>query len=205
MSDKKEKTITWKNWMSIIIILAMIIIVLLFNNQSSSLYPGQNKNVSIENNANVNGSDTNIINNSTKVTSDNDTYFKNWVTVSVKTMTENLNCISKAGKNRNFTDMERCGKFLSENSNNSLRSIDEYNVSPPMQITLEEYKKALQNYNIGGVKLETGARNRNVSQMGDAIIYIERGATDVDNIIVILYPNSTLDTKTVKKDNQEIN
>lgn len=144
--------------------------------------------------------DTDTANNNTSIIGVNDTYFKNWVTISFKTMAENLNCISEAGKNRNFTDMERCGKFLSQNSDNALRFINEYNVSPSMRVVLEEYKKALESYNIGGVKLETGARNRNASQMGNAIKYIEGGTASVNNVTTILYPNGTFGTK----NNQEI-
>ena len=197
MNDKKEKTTVWK--MPIIIMLAMVIIVLLFNSQSSSPYRDQNENISIENNKNVTGNDVVTMDNGTNIIRDNDTYFKNWVTVSFKTIAENLDCISKAGKNRNFTDMERCGKFLSQNSDNNLRFINGYSVSSSMQTTLEEYKEALENYNIGGIKLETGAKNRNASQMGDAIKYIEMGTTGVKNVTTILYPNGTLDTRTVEK------
>lgn len=178
MDDKKEKTVSWKNWISMIIILAMIIFVSFFNSQSQILFPDQNEKRA-DNNTSFAENTTNI---DANITMNDDIYFKKLATVSLKTIAENLNCINKGGKNKNFTDIERCGKFLRENTNNSLRTMNQLNVSSSMQVTFEEYKNALINYNIGGEKLEIGAINRNASQMGDAIKHIENGNVGINNM-----------------------
>lgn len=206
MDDKKEKTGFWQSWMTIAILLAFTLMVVWFNSQSPSIRPEPDENISIgngthvpigngtnftiENGANIStGNEENIpIGNNTNVQMDIDTSFQNWIVLSFKVIDENLECISKAGNKRNFTDMERCGKFLGDNSNISLRHINEYNnVSSSMKTVLDEYEKALKDYNIGGIKLEIGARNGNVSQMGDAIGDIQNGTNHIKVVDKILY------------------
>jgi hypothetical protein len=191
MDDKKEKKGFWRSWMTIAVLAALTIMVLIFNSQSPSML-SQNENISIGNGTNVEGS-TNVMDNST-IPMDNDTFFKSVVKVNLGVISEDLNCISRAGQTRNFNETERCGKLLSENANMSLRHVSGYNVSHPLQATLDEYKKALEYYNIGGAKLEIGARNRDLSQMGDAIGYIQNGTARINVITVVLYGNGTYNT-----------
>ena len=196
-NDKKEKTGFWRSWMTIAVLAALTVMVFIFNSQSPSIRLDQNVNVSISNGTNIagngTGNDTDITNSNIAIIN-NDTFFKNSVEVNLAVILENLNCISEAGRNRNFNATERCGKFLSESSNIYLRNARGYNVSPSLQPALEQYKSALEFYNIGGTRLEIGARNRNLSQMGDAIEYIQNGTTNVNRVTEVLYGNGTYNT-----------
>jgi hypothetical protein len=205
MDDKEEKKGFWRSWMTITILLALTIMVAFLFSSHSPYIPYQNENTSIGNGTNVEGStnivgngtnvegSTNIVGNST-IVMDNDTFFKTAVRVNFGTISEDLNCISAAGKNRNFNETERCGKLLSENANLSLMHVSGYNVSHPLQTALNEYKNALEYYNIGGTKLEIGARNRDLSQMGNAIGDIQNGTVRINMVTAVLYGNGTYNT-----------
>ncbi len=153
---------------------------------------GYNKNVQIGSDSNIlSENDANILTNKM----DNDTFFQNWVTVSFDVINSNLNCISESSYKKDFANIEKCGKFLEENSNISLKSINEYNnISPHIKIISDEYEIALKNYSIAGKKLAVGAKNKNVSQMGDAIVYIQDGNDHIKTINNILYQDS-IDSK----------
>lgn len=188
MDDQKENKGFWRSWMTITILAALAIMtVFLFSSQSPYVPSFQNGNISMNNGTNVKGS-VNIIENSTNAM-DNDTFFKSDVKVNIGIISENLQCISNAGRTKNFTQIERCGQFLSENANISLSHASGYKVSHPLQIPLNEYKKALGYYNIGGTKLVIGAKNRDLSQMGDAIGYIQNGTARFDMVASALYGN----------------
>lgn len=190
MDDKKEKKGFWQSWMTITILMALTIMVFIFNSQGPSIRSEQDENISIGNSINVEDNNANITDNST-IIMDNDTYFKKSVEVNIGVIIDDLNCISEAGKNRDVNATERCGTFLRENSNIYLTSLSRYNVSNSLQTALDDYKKALEYYNAGGSKLETGARNKNTSQIIDAIEYIQNGTTYLDRVAIVLSGNAT--------------
>lgn len=187
MNNRKEKSWIGKNLVLIMVILATVLIVILLNGQS--LFNGQSSNPISDQNVSI-GNNTNMSN---ETNADKD--FKNWLSLSFMPIYNDLDCISKAGKNQNFSDTELCGKLLKEDSNRSLRQISKYNVSISLQASLDEYKKSLEYYNIGGLNLEIGARNRNVTQMVEATRYIQNGTENmyiVTNILNnISYKNDT--------------
>jgi hypothetical protein len=210
MDDKKEKTGFWQSWMTIVVLFAVVLMVAWFNSQSPAIRSESNENISIGNGNHipiVNGSGEQVasgndvqtgegtglqMKNSTVVPMDNDTFFKTWVALSFKAINENLDCISKAGEIRNLVGIETCGKLLGDNSNSSLRHMYEYtNVSVSMQIVSDEYKKALEDYQIGGVNIEIGARNVNESQMDNAIGYIQEGNMHIKLVDKMISGNDT--------------
>lgn len=211
MEDEKEKKF-WQSWMTIVILLAVVVMVAWFNSQSPAIRLDENisigngTRVPIENSAGVqigNGADVQTgkstgvqIENNTVVQMDNDTFFKAWVAVSFKVINENLDCLYKAGEVRNLTSVEACGRLLAENSNSSLRHMSGYiNVSTSLLAVSNEYKKALEDYNIGGVDIVIGAKNKNGSQMSNAIEYIQNGTAHIKLVDKMLSGNNT----TVKK------
>ncbi len=149
---------------------------------------GYGKNVQIGRDPNISSeNDTNILSNKM----DNDTFFQNWVATSFDVIDANLKCISESSYKKDFANIEKCGRFLEENSNISLRDIKEYdNISPHTKIISDEYESALKDYNIAGNKLTIGARNKNVSQMGYAIEYIQDANNRIKKINSILYQDS---------------
>jgi hypothetical protein len=201
MDDKEEKKGFWQSWMIIAVLAILAIMVFIFNPYMISK---QNENISIGNGTKDNGTNvegnTNVTDNSI-VPMDNDTFFKTMVEVNSRTIFENLDCISRAGKTKNFSETERCGKFLSDNANLFLRHLNGYNVSTYLQETLGEYKNALSYYNIGGTKLEIGARSRNLSQMGDAIKYIQNGTIYINKVADVLYGNETFNVTNMTSNN----
>lgn len=199
MDDKKEKTGFWQSWMTIVILSALAIMVIWSNIQTPSVRPESDENVSMgnlthiptSNNANTVRNDiTTTVDNSTNVQADNDTIFKTWMALSFKEINGNLDCISKESTFRNFAGIERCSELLANNSNFSMRHTVTYNVSSSLQAVSDEYIRALEDYNIGGMKLEIGARNQNESQMGDAIEYIQNGTAHIQLIDSMLNNNS---------------
>lgn len=209
MNDEKEKKGFWQSWMTIAILLTLTIMVIIFNSQGPSIRSEQNENIPIGNvinippghdnitGRNITDGDTNITVRGTNITGnniaimDNDTYFRKMVEVNLGEIYFNLKCISRAGQTQNFSETERCARFLSENSNLSLRHANDYNVSSSIQNAVREYKNALEYYNIGGTKLAIGARNRNASQMNDAVEDIQNGTAHVDKTTLILFGNGS--------------
>jgi len=188
MGNETEKKGFWRSWMTITILATLVIMtVFLFSNQSPYVPSLQNGNISMNNGTGIKGS-ANIIDNSTNAM-DNDTLFKNSVRVNLGIIAEDLTCVSNAGQTKNFSKIERCGQFLSENANLSLSQTSGYIVSPPLQLSLGEYMSALKYYNIGGIKLEIGARNRNLAQMGDAIGDIQNGTARINMVTHVLFTN----------------
>lgn len=117
---------------------------------------------------------------------DKDKNFKNWIYLSIVPIIDDINCVSKAAKKQNFSDTERCGIFLRDDSNRSLRQIDGYNISLSLKDVRDEYRKSLEYYNLGGLNLEIGARNRDPLQMYNATMYIQNGTRGIDRIMVLL-------------------
>jgi len=196
MDDKKEKTGFWQSWMTIALLLAMTLMVVWFNSQGPIVRSEPDENISIGNNVNISiGNNVNMsIANDTNVPTEkmnNDTFFKNWVSVSFDVIKENLDCISTAGYKKDIVNMERCGRFLSDNSNTSLKNINEYSISSSMQKLSDEYRQALEDYNAGGTILEIGAKNENASQMGLAAKYIQSGNMHIEVVNVLFQGNAS--------------
>jgi hypothetical protein len=182
--NKEEKKGFWRSWMTIAILITLTIMVaILFNGRAP--YIPQNENISTISNSG----------NSNVTAIDNDTFFKSSANVNIGVMSEDLKCISDAGKSKDFNGIEKCGKLLSEDANLSLKHA-EYNVSSPLQLSLKEYRDALEYYNIGGAKLEIGSRNRNVSQMAEAIGYIQNGTARISMVTYILNNENTVPSAT---------
>lgn len=205
MEDRKEKTKFWQSWMTVAILLGVTIMVIWFNAQGPAVRPepdenisivnslrdskpisiGNNKPISIGNNETISiGSSKHIsIGNNTNVTEkkmDNDTLFKTWVGVSFNAINDNLNCISQAGYKKDIVNVENCGIFLRANSNLSLENMNRYSISPSIQNMSDEYRKALEDYNVAGINLEIGAKNRNTSQMALGAKYIKSGNMHIE-------------------------
>ena len=199
MDDKKEKPGFWQSWMTITVLSALVIMVIWSNVQTPATRPESDENISMGNaahvpkNNDVNTGENEIsaqAENNTDVPMDNDTFFKTWISMSFMAINENLDCISKASGIKNPAGVEVCSGFLANNSNISLKGIEQHNISSSMQNVSEEYIKALEDYNIGGARLEIGARNRNESQMRDAIGYIQNGTAHVKLVDAMLNNNS---------------
>ena len=186
MDDKKEKPGLWQSWMTITVLSALVIMVIWSNIHTPATRPEENvsmgniTHVPTDNNVNTeeNGINTQVENN-TGVPVDNNTIFKTWMALSFKEINQNLECISKESTFKNFAGIERCGRLLANSSNFSMRHVDQYNISSSLQNVSDEYIKALEDYNIGGMRLEIGARNQNLSQMGDALDYIQNGTAHI--------------------------
>lgn len=125
--------------------------------------------------------------NVTALPMDDDTFFETWVMMSYKAINENLFCISKASGDQNLSSIEECGRRLRENTNISLRDIDKHGANFSRKIVVEEYKKALIFYNIGGMDLEIGAKSENVPQMNYAVENIKNGTVHVELVDKMLY------------------
>jgi len=165
-----------KNFVLIAIIGTLILTVLYVSLQD-------NQSINQENQDIMPGED--IAMNSSIV--DENKLFKDWFTFSYESIYSDINCIRDAAKNQDFNRTARCGEFLEYDSNISLTRIDEFTVSnATLQIVLREYKKSLIDYNIGGLMLETGAKDRNITLMGDATARIQNGSIRIDSITDIL-------------------
>jgi hypothetical protein len=112
-----------------------------------------------------------------------------------QTIAEDLKRIRDNARNKNFTTMEMSGKFLKDHSNMFLGQIDEFNVSSYQKATLVEYKKSLDEYNIGGLYLEDGSKNKNVTEMNDSIGHIQNGIYNEYRVMQMLYENNTTPTR----------
>lgn len=211
MDDRKEKTGFWQSWMTITLLLAVAIMVFWFNSQGPAVrYEGEN--VSVGNGAYVpigdnvdikteNNVDTPIENEKNSPTSsgtntstgrmDNDTFFKTWIGVSFNAINYDLDCISQAGYKKDIANVERCGGFLRNNSNLSLEDIDGYSISPSMNKLSNEYRQALLDYNAAGMYLETGAKNRNASQMAIGAKYLKSGNMHIEVVNILFSGNES--------------
>lgn len=211
MDDRKEKTGFWQSWMTIVLLLAVAVMVIWFNSQGPAVryedenismgngayVPiGDNVGTQIENSANipiknnVNMPTGNTVNMSTGEM-DNDTFFKTWIGVSFNAINYDLNCISEAGYKKDMASVERCGRFLKNNSDISLKDISDYSVSPSMQKLSVEYRQALEDYNVAGTNLEIGARNRNASEMALGAAYLQSGNMHIEVVNVLFSGNTS--------------
>lgn len=174
--EKLKKTIR-DNFTIIAIILIVSMISFLLSDKN--FFPKSELNIP----TNVN---KNLTNGTTINMTDDDKNFKNWFYLSFRTITDDINCISKAAKKQNFSDTARCGEFLTSDANISLGQINTYNVSSSMQEALDEYRKSLEDYAIGGSNLEMGAKNMDMQQMNNATMYIQNGTTRMGHIMSLL-------------------
>lgn len=134
-----------------------------------------NADNSYEQNPNIIKTENGTINKTEK-----DIEFIDWFQLSYKPISDDINCISSAAKNKDFNETTRCAKFLEEDSNRSLRQIDRFTeISPQFRLVLDEYKKSLVEYNIGASYLRTGAASQNMSQMMNATDHIKNGTAYV--------------------------
>lgn len=181
MNKEELKKIIKDN--SYIIAIVMITGVVLFLvNSGVDIFstPVQTQDASI----NINGK-TNISEITINVT-DEDKNFKNWIYLSFIVIVDDLNCIPKAAKKQNFSETELCGKHLKDNSNIYLKQTDRYNISSSVQDVRDEYKKSLEYFNLGGINLEIGARNRDPRQMYNATVYIQNGTSNMERVMTLL-------------------
>lgn len=173
--EKEEKTWIGKNLMLIVVILATVLIVALISYQGPNSIPNENTSTG----SNINATAESNVTGKDKI-------FMSWFNSSYILGYDDINCITKAAKKKNFTDTEQCGKWLKENSNRSLQQIDTYNVSSSLQAALDEYKKSLEDYNLGGINLEIGARDKNATQMNIATKYIRNGTARVERAMIMI-------------------
>lgn len=158
---------------NIIIIISIGLIILVFN------YSSYIKNEPTQNITPIKTNITKDINNNE---TDNDKDFKNWMALSYTPIYDDVNCITKAAKDKSFSDIELCGKLLKDDSNRSLKQIGSYNISLSLIPLFNQYKKSLQYYNLGGENLEIGARNRDAQKMGISSEYIRQANEIMKNI-----------------------
>jgi len=181
MDKEKLKKIIRENF-GIIIIVLIAAVILISLNMSQNLFTNPELNAPAKINRNFsineNGSTLNI--------TDDDKNFKNWIYLSYRLILDDLNCVSKAAKRQNFSDTERCGRFLKDNSNLSLSQIDSYNISVSLLEVRDDYRKSLIYYNLGGSNLEIGARNRDSKQMYNATVYIQNGTSNMERVMILL-------------------
>lgn len=175
-----KKSKGWNSKINVSIILVIIILVSL----PQIISFGKEKNVDEKNVTyfSENGSkpQTNDIN-----LTDKDKEFMNWFSLTYIPIKNDLVCISDAAKKENFSETQRCAKFLKEDSQRYLNQTNQtgqfnnqFNAS-----TLGKYKQSLENYYIGGKNLEIGAKNRNILLMSNATEYIKEGNTQIRNIM----------------------
>lgn len=168
-----------KEWKMLVIIVTCTSLVLLAINMSNNADNTINTN---DNNGTGNGTTTNItiVNKDALGITNDDKNFTKWLVMSSSLLSNDLDCIVKAAKNENFTDTERCAKFLRENSGRALNNSDLHNnISANLIPVLDQYKGALKNYSLGGEYLEIGARNQNATQMAIGGRYIDMADKEV--------------------------
>jgi len=183
MNKEELKKIIKDNSYIIAIVLVTGVVLFLVNSGVDIFStPIQNNTQDIS--ININGK-TNISEITINVT-DEDKNFKNWIYLSFRVIVDDLNCIPKAAEKQNFNDTARCGGFLKDNSNMYLKQIDRYNISSSVQDVRDEYKKSLEYFNLGGINLEIGARNRDPRQMYNATVYIQNGTSNMERVMTLL-------------------
>ncbi len=121
-------------------------------------------------------------------------YFEERISLSYEIIGEDLKRIQESAKNRNFSSTEIAGKFLKDDSNMLIGQIDEFNVSSSQKAILDEYKKSLDEYNNGGLYLEAGSRDRNMTQMNDSIAHIQNGKNYEYRVLQMLHGNTNIST-----------
>lgn len=163
----------WKMLTIIVICLGLVLFAINISNQNTDVNNagtnGTANTIANKNAFNATDDDKNALNG----TSD-DKNFTTWLSMTSSIISDDLGCIVKSAKRKNFTDTERCAKFLRENSDRTLNSSDSHNnISAHLVPILNQYKGALKNYSIGGEYLEMGAKNKNTTQMVIASNYIQ--------------------------------
>lgn len=112
---------------------------------------------------------------------DKDKEFMNWFGLTYIPIKNDLVCISDAAKKENFSETQRCARFLKEDSQ---RSINQSQFNNQLnESALDKYIQSLENYYIGGKSLEIGAKNRDILLMSNATAYIKEGNIQIRNIM----------------------
>ncbi len=166
--------------------------IVLFSYQNSVKLGNADGSTSVNNitiDTGVTGNNTNTKDNISK-----DQYFEGRISISYEIIAEDLKRIQDSAKNRNFSSTEIAGKFLRDDSNMLLGQIDEFNVSSSQKAILDEYKKSLDEYNLGGIYLEDGSRNRNMTEMNDSIAHIQNGTNYEYRVWQMLQGNTNIST-----------
>lgn len=159
----------------IITIIAFLVVIAVIYVQTADNTENINVEETYVQNPNIIKTENGTINKTEK-----DDEFIDWFQLSYKPISDDINCISNAAKNKDFNETARCAKFLEEDSNRSLARIDSFSdISPHFITILDEYKKSLVEYNKGGSYLRIGATNQNISQMANATEYIKNGTAHV--------------------------
>jgi len=160
----------WKMLIVIVICTSLVLLAINMGNNAENTINANNSNGT--GNGTTTGAttvDKNVYN-----VSDDDKNFTKWLAMSSRLLSNDLDCIVKAAKNENFTDTERCAKFLRENSDRALNNSDLHNnISANIVPVLDQYKDALKNYSLGGEFLEMGAKSKNATQMAIGSRYID--------------------------------
>jgi hypothetical protein len=183
MDKERLKKTVRDNFTIIVIILAVAIILFLLPN--IGIFSGRQQNDPTNIDVNSNGTEIDLNKTIINIT-DKDKDFKNWFYLSIVPIINDINCISKSAKEQNFSDTERCGRFLRDDSNRSLRQIDGYNISLSLEEARDEYRKSLEYYNLGGLNLEIGAKNQDLLQMYNATPYIQNGTIGINRVMDLL-------------------
>lgn len=183
--EKKSKGRNTKVNMAII----LIVIVLISLPQIIS-FNKENGNVNEKNVTYFDDNDLKPRTNYTNLT-DKDKEFINWFSLTYVPIRNDLVCISNAAKKENFSETQKCSKFLKEDSQRSISQIGQFNESLSMNNAISEYKKSLENYYIGGKDLEIGTKNRDISLMSNATEYIKVGNVHIRYLMDSLPKNVT--------------
>lgn len=156
----KDMLKEWKMLLIIVICIGAVLWAININNGNTATSNTSANNTTANNKIlNMSGDDEN---------------FTKWLGMSSRLVANDLDCISKAAKNQNFTDTEKCGKFLGEDSNRILNESNSHdNISIYLVPVMDQYKDALKNYSLGGENLEIGAKNQNATQIAMGTRYIE--------------------------------
>lgn len=171
------------NIISSVLVVVIILSLSLWMNVGKDTSNKETATLSIKDNESMNKKENKTVSiNDT----DEDKNFKNWVYLSFRSIMYDVNCISKAAEKHNFSETERCGTLLRDNSNRSLGQIDTYNISSSLDEARSEYRQSLEYYNIGGLNLEIGAKNRDPQQMYNATVYIRNGSERMGRVVSLL-------------------
>ncbi len=185
MNDEKFKRIC-------VALILLALGIVLFSYQNSVKLGNTDRSTSVNNvtaDEGLKGNDTGIKDNISK-----DQYFEERISLSYEIIGEDLKRIQESAKNRNFSGTEIAGKFLKDDSNMLIGQIDEFNVSSSQEAILDEYKKSLDEYNNGGLYLEAGSRDRNMTEMNDSVAHIQNGKNYEYRVLQMLHGNTSIST-----------
>lgn len=108
-----------------------------------------------------------------------DKEFLAWMQSANKILQSDLLGALDAIRYDDLKSMEIYGRYLKEDSQKYLDEIDKFTISPKFTPVAEEFKRAIENQNLGGKYLESGAKNADDEALNRAADYLSEAEANI--------------------------